>query len=175
MAVFLSVVALFSENAPFAITLMYLKTTPGEDLIENKNAVNCITTIKTLTMKTKTGKIIGWVLTGLLAVVFIASAIGKFTLSDQMLKQAAMMGFSARGIKLLGVLEIVCFILFVIPRTGVLGTLLLAAYIGGAIATHIEHSMPAIMPLAVECVIFITAIIRFPELSIRLLGKTDTR
>ncbi len=46
------------------------------------------------------------------------------------------MGFSASGIKLLGVLEVVCFILFVIPRTGVLGTLLLAAYMGDAIATH---------------------------------------
>ncbi len=124
-------------------------------------------------MTTKTRNIIGWVLTGLLAVAFLGSAYGKLTLSGDMLKQAAQMGFSASGIKLLAALEIFCFIMFVIPRTGVFGTLLLVAYMGGAIATHIEHQMPVMGPVIVSCVVWITAVIRFPELSQRLLGKTD--
>ncbi len=69
-------------------------------------------------MKTKTKNIIGWVLTGLLTVVFLGSAYGKFTASDDIIRQAALMGFSPVGIKLLGVLEVLCFFLFVIPRTG---------------------------------------------------------
>ncbi len=121
-------------------------------------------------MTTKTRNIIGWILTGLLAIVFLGSAYGKFTVSGDNLKQAELMGFSAVGIKLLAILEVCCFIMFLIPRTGVLGTLLLVAYMGGAIVTHIEHQMPVMLPVIVSCVLWITAFIRFPELSRRLLG-----
>jgi hypothetical protein len=122
-------------------------------------------------MKTKTKNIIGWVLTGLLTVVFLGSGYGKFTASDEIIRQAALMGFSPVRIKVIRCFRSVVFFSICHTPPGVLGTLLLAAYMGGAIATHTEHQINVMPPIIVSCMVWITAFIRFPELSRRLLGK----
>ena len=122
-------------------------------------------------MTQKTRNIIGWILTGLLSIVMLGSAIMKLTASQELLNNAAHWGLSPHKFKLIAFTEIICFIIFVIPRTGIAGTLLLAAYIGGAIATHVEHFMPVSIPVLVECLVWITAAVRFPELTRRLVGK----
>jgi len=123
-------------------------------------------------MSTKTRNIIGWVLTALLAFAFIASASMKLMASGEAAeKSAAVFGLTAGTLKLIGVVEIISLLLFVIPRTGLLGTLLLTAYMGGAIATHLEHAQPAFAPIIIECLVWITATVRFPELSRRLMGN----
>jgi DoxX-like family len=38
----------------------------------------------------------------------------------------------------LGILEVGCTLIYVIPRTSVLGAILLTGYLGGAIATHVR-------------------------------------
>ncbi|MEI6106626.1 MAG: DoxX family protein [Opitutae bacterium] len=42
----------------------------------------------------------------------------------------------------LGVLEAACAIIYIIPRTAVLGAILLTGYLGGAIATHVRIGEP---------------------------------
>lgn len=123
-------------------------------------------------MSTKTRNIIGWALTAVLAFVFISSAFMKLSGSEQAVKGAAGFGVSPDTLRLLGVIEIVSVLLFIIPRTGMLGLLLLAAYLGGAITTHLEHKLPITLPVAFQCLLWITATIRFRELSQRLLGNT---
>ena len=125
-------------------------------------------------MTSKTRNIIGWVLTGLLAIAFLASAAMKLMGSEEMVKNAGAWGISMTTVKLLAAVEITSFLLFAIPRTGLLGTLLLAAYMGGAIATHLEHGIPVFPPMIIEALVWITATIRFPELSRRLMGKNMT-
>ena len=88
-----------------------------------------------------------------------------------MQKNASGFGLSLATIKELGVLELICIGLFIYPRTSIVGTLLIAAYMGGAIATHLQHQMPLVTPVIIETVIFITAAVRFPELSKRLMGN----
>ena len=124
-------------------------------------------------MNTKTRNIIGWVLTALLAFVFISSAFMKLSGSEQAVKGAAGFGVTEGTLKLLGVIEIVSVLLFAIPRTGMLGLLLLSAYLGGAIATHLEHNLPITVPVVLQCLLWVTAAVRFPELSQRLLGKPN--
>ena len=87
-------------------------------------------------MSSKTKNIINWVLAGLVGFIFLSSAYGKFTGGAEDAKMAETLGLSARNITLIGIVELAAIILFLIPRTGVLGTLLLVAYMGGAIATH---------------------------------------
>lgn len=122
-------------------------------------------------MTQKTKNIIGWVLTGLLGFVFIASATMKLIGGEEALKGAAAMGLSAGVVTLLGIVEMLSIILFIFPRTGLLGTLLLAAYLGGAIATHVVHQQPVTVPMVLQIVLWITAVIRFGELSKRLAGN----
>ena len=119
-------------------------------------------------MNAKTKKIIGWGLTGLLALVFIGSASMKIMGGDEAVKGAEAMGISLTVLRMIGVVEILSLVLFIIPRSGVLGTLLLAAYLGGAMVAHLLQGQPIIMPMIVQCVLWITAAVRFPELTRRI-------
>ncbi len=123
-------------------------------------------------MNTKTKTIIGWVLSGLLALLFFFSAYTKlFDTSTEAVKNAGALGLTISQMQVIGVIELLAIILFLIPRTGLLGLLLLAAYMGGAIATMLEHQQPVIIPAVVQAIVWIAATLRFPELSQRLLGK----
>ncbi len=113
-------------------------------------------------------KVIYWVLTGMVAFVFLGSAYGKISGS-----MAPGFGIDAATFKMLGCIELGSLILFIIPRTGVLGTLLLVAYLGGAIATHVEHAQPVMAPICITVFVWVVALIRFPELTQRILGKNN--
>ncbi|MBX7226912.1 MAG: DoxX family protein [Chitinophagales bacterium] len=123
-------------------------------------------------MSEKTTKIIHWILTGLVAFVFLGSAYGKLAADATALEMAKGFGLDATTFKMLGIVEILSVLLFIIPRTGILGTLLLVAYMGGAIATHLEHQQSPIAPMAIAAFVWVVAVIRFPELRGRLFGKT---
>ncbi|KOY87188.1 hypothetical protein AD998_14460 [bacterium 336/3] len=121
-------------------------------------------------MNSKTKNIINWVLAGLVGFIFVGSAISKLTGGEEALKMAAGIGLDANSFRIVGIVELISIILFLIPRTGILGTLLLAAYMGGAIATHLEHNQSVIAPAAIQAFVWIVAVIRFEELRFRLLG-----
>lgn len=48
------------------------------------------------------------------------------------------MGWSADKMMAIGFVELACTAIYLIPRTAVLGAILLAAYMGGAVATHVR-------------------------------------
>jgi hypothetical protein len=125
-------------------------------------------------MSNKTKKIIGWVLTGLVSFVFLGSALGKLTGNEEALKMATTFGLDANTYLTLGLVELISLILFIIPRTGIIGTLLLVAYLGGAIATHLEHGQSIVAPCVIQAFLWVVAINRFPELKSRFLNANST-
>ena len=115
-------------------------------------------------MSEKTKKIIYWLLTAMVSFVFLGSAFGKLSGNADALKMALDFGIDAKTYMIIGIVELSCLILFVIPRTGVIGTILLASYMGGAIATHLEHNVSIIAPVMVQTFMLIVAFYRFPVL-----------
>jgi len=90
--------------------------------------------------------------------------------------QEAVKGFADFGLAdwriIIGIGEVCSAILFLIPRTAVAGTLLLSAYMGGAIVTHMQHGLSILGPSIVLVVVWIAAGLRLPELSRTLIqGK----
>ncbi len=83
-----------------------------------------------------TRKNIGWAMTIVLAVLLIFSSFGKFS-------GAIITAMNAQHIQdwimIIGIGELISAILFVIPKTMRLGTVLLSAYFGGAIMFHMAH------------------------------------
>lgn len=120
-------------------------------------------------MSSKTRKLIGWIFTGVLVVVFAGSAFTKLSQNPEATARAANFGFSPETNFLIGIIEIVSLILFLIPRTAVIGGMFLVAYLGGAIATTTQHHVPVTIPIVVQIVLWITMFIRFPALLQRLL------
>jgi len=52
------------------------------------------------------------------------------------------LGYPVESVMWIGVIELLCLVLYLIPRTTVLGALLMTGYLGGAIATHVRISSP---------------------------------
>jgi hypothetical protein len=52
------------------------------------------------------------------------------------------LGYPAGSAVAIGVLELACLALYVVPRTSVLGALLLTGYLGGAVSAHVRIESP---------------------------------
>jgi hypothetical protein len=69
-------------------------------------------------------------------------AVGKFVQPEPVVSGTVELGYSESVILPLGVLLLACVVLYVIPRTAVLGAILLTGYLGGAVATHVRVGSP---------------------------------
>jgi hypothetical protein len=56
----------------------------------------------------KTNKTVGWVLTGLISLAFLGSAVGKFTANAEALKMAEQFGIDASTYLYIGIIELIC-------------------------------------------------------------------
>lgn len=126
-------------------------------------------------MSQKAIKITGWAMTIVLALVFTMSAFLKLTQNETALAQASSFGIDATTYQFIGIIEIISLILFIVPRTGILGTMLLVAYLGGAIVTHLQHQQPIAMAVIFQILLWVTAFIRFPELKQRIFSTKRAR
>lgn len=120
-----------------------------------------------------TKKLITWALTGLVGILFLGSGAAKLMMIEGS-KEAAdtlKMGIELSTLKSIALIEILSAILFLIPRTGVLGFGLLSAYMGGAIATHLTHNESVLAPCVILGFVWITTLVRFPEVGQRLFAK----
>jgi uncharacterized membrane protein YphA (DoxX/SURF4 family) len=81
----------------------------------------------------------GRVISALPVLALTMSAVMKFMPpTPQTTEGFAHLGWPLRLALALGILELTCTLLYVIPQTAVLGAILLTGYLGGAIATHLR-------------------------------------
>jgi len=67
----------------------------------------------------------------------------------------ARLGYPARVILPIGIAELICLILFIVPRTSILGAILLTGYLGGETATQVRLEDPwFFFPSAIGSVAF---------------------
>ena len=109
---------------------------------------------------------IGWVLSGLASAVLIFSGIVKFMpVSDPAMEESLRhIGWRADQLSGLGILEIAVVIVYLIPQTAVLGAILTAAYMGGAIATHVRVGDPFIAQAVIGVIFWLGLWLREPRL-----------
>ena len=74
--------------------------------------------------------------------MLLFSGIMKLVKRPAVVKGFAHLGYPESLALGIGILEIVCTLLYVIPRTAVLGAILVTGYLGGAIATHARLGEP---------------------------------
>ncbi|HEU4700035.1 MAG TPA: DoxX family protein [Gemmatimonadales bacterium] len=87
-------------------------------------------------------RLAGRVLSGI-AVLFLAvDTLGKLARPAAVIAGSAELGFAAHHVPILGVIEVVCLLLYLVPRTAPLGAVLWTGYLGGAIATHLRLDNP---------------------------------
>jgi len=106
----------------------------------------------------------GRILSALPVLMLLFSAAMKFSGSPDLAKGFAHLGWKIELAPGLGVLELVCTLLYAVPRTSVLGAILLTAYLGGATATHVRVGDPYVATVIVGVVIWGGLFLRYPRL-----------
>jgi len=97
------------------------------------------------------------------AILLLGSAGAKLAQVPQVLSQLAAAGFSPAKVMFVAFLEIFSSVLFLVPATRSFGILLVSSFLGGAIATHLQHSQSIVPPSIVLLVIWLGAWLRHPE------------
>lgn len=80
----------------------------------------------------------GWVVSILPVLMLLFSASGKLLQPEGMEKNLEHLGWKMDVMVGLGIVELACTIIYLIPKTSVLGAILLTGYLGGATATHVR-------------------------------------
>lgn len=86
--------------------------------------------------------ITGWVFSGLVIAFMIMDLTMKFMQLPIVISTTEGLGWPASSVTPLAITLSVCTLLYALPRTAVLGAVLITGYLGGAVATHVRIGSP---------------------------------
>ena len=84
----------------------------------------------------------GWTLTALSGAVLVFDGVGKLMMPAPFVEATGRLGFPVSLIPGVGVLLLVCTLVYLVPRTAVLGAVLLTGFFGGAVAIQLRAGSP---------------------------------
>lgn len=124
----------------------------------------------------------GAIIGGLAVAFLIFDGVTKLLQTDATVKGSEQLGYPAEATPIIGILLLVCTAIYVLPKTRLLGAILLTGYLGGAIASHVRvgnGAFPIIFSAAFGALVWAALVLREPSLfSLILLrqwpGKPQT-
>jgi hypothetical protein len=84
----------------------------------------------------------GRILSALAVLFLLFDSVIKLMMIAPVVESFARLGYPASISRGIGLLELACIVVHLIPRTAVLGAVLLTGYLGGAVATHVRVGDP---------------------------------
>ena len=96
----------------------------------------------------------GRIASALPVLMLLMSAGMKLAQPAAFLEGWAKFGYQASQATGIGIVELACALLYVIPRTSVLGAILLTGYLGGATATHVRIGDPSPIPVVLGVLVW---------------------
>ena len=90
---------------------------------------------------------VGYIMSAIPVLMLLFSAVMKFVQPPAVMEGFKKLGLPEKLATSLGILELTCTVLYVIPRTAVLGAVLLTGYLGGATVTHLRVGEPFFGPV----------------------------
>lgn len=106
----------------------------------------------------------GWVVSALPALMLLFSGGMKLIRPEGMKEQFDHLGWDFNLAVSLGVVEVLCTVLYLYPRTCVLGAVLLTGYMGGAIATHVRIGEMFFIQLGLGILVWLGLYLRDPRI-----------
>ena len=121
---------------------------------------------------------VGAILTALVVAFLVFDAAVKFTANSTVVSAFAQLGYPLALAPVIATLEIVCLVVYLVPRTSLLGALLWTGYLGGAIATHLRVGNPlfshTLFPIYVAVLIWGGLVLRDADLRVFLLRRVQS-
>ncbi len=91
-----------------------------------------------------------------------------------LVEATTLLGYPASLVLVIGVIEILCLAVYVIPRTALLGAVLLTGYLGGAVASQVRAGVglfPIVFPLIMGALIWGGLLLRDDRLRAYMLRR----
>ena len=85
---------------------------------------------------------IGWALSIVTVLFMLFDAGGKLFLESHVVEATTKIGYPVAAIQPIGVIALLCTILYAVPRTAILGAVLLTAFFGGGVASKVRIEDP---------------------------------
>ena len=114
-------------------------------------------------MVAKTKNILVWIFTGIVSLLVVSSGVAKLVGSKDVVEKLTEIGVGTY-IPVLGIMEILFTILFLVPKTLKLGFILLSCYFAGAIATDLSHGGSIFGPVFILTLVWAAAFLRKPDI-----------
>jgi hypothetical protein len=108
----------------------------------------------------KTSLWAGRILSALPVLLMAFAGLFPFLKPAEAAQASAHYGYPEGAMLRIGIVAMVCAILYAIPRTSVLGAILLTGYLGGATATHVRAGEPFFFPVVVGIVVWLGLYLR---------------
>jgi hypothetical protein len=105
----------------------------------------------------------GRVLSSIAVLFLVFDAVMKLAMAPPVLEASAKLGLPENVIPGLGVVLLLCTVVYAIPQTSVLGAVLLTGYLGGAVATHLragDPAFPVVFPVLFGVVVWLGLFLR---------------
>jgi DoxX-like family len=102
----------------------------------------------------------GRIISALLVLLLLFSGSMKVFFQSQVAVEFTRLGYPESVILGIGIVEIACVIIYAIPRTTLLGAILVTGYLGGATATHVRIGDPFIMPILIGVLVWVGLFLR---------------
>ena len=105
----------------------------------------------------------GYIMSALPVLLFLTGVVMTLLKPPSVVQGFTQFGFPESLLPKLGILELVCTVLYVIPRTSMLGAILLPGYLGGATVTHLRVGQAFVMPVLVGVLVWGGLFLRDPR------------
>jgi hypothetical protein len=110
----------------------------------------------------------GRVMSAVVVLFLLFDAIAKLLRVPAVVEGTAKVGYPDSSIQVLGVILLICTLLYAAPPTAVLGAVLLTGYLGGATATHLRIGDPVfshvLFPVYMGAILWAGVLLRRPRL-----------
>jgi hypothetical protein len=118
--------------------------------------------------------VVGHVLFGLVVLFLLMDGGGKALELEPFVEGTTELGFHEGQVRVIGGLLLTILALYAVPRTAVVGAVLLTGYLGGAVAIHVQLGNPlwshTLFPVYLGCAAWGALVLRRPGLVGTLLG-----
>jgi hypothetical protein len=109
----------------------------------------------------------GRIISALTVLFFIFDGVTKMLKVPQVIEASTQLGYSESQIVGIGLLMLACTAIYLLPQTAVLGAILLTAYMGGAVATHVRAGsgvFPIVFSVIFGVLVWLGLYLREPRL-----------
>jgi hypothetical protein len=84
----------------------------------------------------------GWTMSGLVVLFLLFDGVSKLMLIAPVVEATTQIGYPVNLVRPIGIIGLVCAVLYAVPRTATLGAILLTGLLGGAIASKMRIDAP---------------------------------